>query len=59
MGGGTPCCLAVDRPGYGDSGIMSLDYVSVGGGSRSAEVKIDPEVFNKMPSVRVIEGLAN
>ena len=59
IGGVTPFCLPDDLPVYVDSRIMSLDYVILGGGSRSAKVKIDPEVFNKMPSVQVIEGLAN
>jgi prolyl-tRNA editing enzyme YbaK/EbsC (Cys-tRNA(Pro) deacylase) len=38
---------------------MELDYVILGGGSRSAKVKIDPEVFNQMPTATVVEGLAN
>ena len=59
IGGVTPFCLPDDLPVYVDSRIMSLDYVILGGGSRSAKVKINPEVFNKMPSVQVIEGLAN
>ena len=59
IGGVTPFCLPDDLPVYVDSRILSLDYVILGGGSRSAKVKIAPEVFNKMPSVQVIEGLAN
>ena len=59
IGGVTPFCLPDDLPVYVDSRIMSLDYVILGGGSRSAKVKINPEVFTKMPTVQVIEGLAN
>ena len=59
IGGVTPFCLPDDLPVYVDSRIMSLDYVILGGGSRSAKVKVDPEVFSKMPTVQVIEGLAN
>jgi prolyl-tRNA editing enzyme YbaK/EbsC (Cys-tRNA(Pro) deacylase) len=38
---------------------MALDYVILGGGSRSAKVKIDPDVFNKMPTATVVVDLAN
>jgi prolyl-tRNA editing enzyme YbaK/EbsC (Cys-tRNA(Pro) deacylase) len=59
IGGVTPFCLPEDLPVYVDSRIMELDYVILGGGSRSAKVKIDPEVFNQMPTATVVEGLAN
>jgi prolyl-tRNA editing enzyme YbaK/EbsC (Cys-tRNA(Pro) deacylase) len=59
IGGVTPFCLPDDLPVYVDSRIMELDYVILGGGSRSAKVKIGPEVFNKMPTATVVEGLAN
>ncbi len=59
IGGVTPFCLPDDLPVYVDSRIMSLDYIILGGGSRSAKVKIDPQVFTRMPSVQVVEGLAN
>ncbi|MCH7594155.1 MAG: hypothetical protein IIB27_06570 [Chloroflexi bacterium] len=59
IGGVTPFCLPDDLPIYVDGRIMSLDYIILGGGSRSAKVKIDPQVFTRMPSVQVIEGLAN
>jgi len=59
IGGVTPFCLPDDLPVYVDSRIMTLDYVILGGGSRSAKVKIDPEIFNQMPSVTVVDGLAN
>ena len=58
IGGVTPFCLPDDLPVYVDSRIMDLDYVILGGGSRSAKVKIDPDVFNRMPTVTVVEGLA-
>ena len=59
IGGVTPFCLPDDLPIYVDGRIMSLDYIILGGGSRSAKVKIDPQVFTRMPSVQVVEGLAN
>mgnify|MGYP001013608662 CR=1 FL=1 len=58
IGGVTPFCLPDDLPVYVDSRIMDLDYVILGGGSRSAKGKIDPDVFNRMPTVTVVEGLA-
>ncbi|MDA1257293.1 MAG: hypothetical protein O3C10_05545 [Chloroflexi bacterium] len=58
IGGVTPFCLPEDLSVYVDSRIMSLDYVILGGGSRSAKVKVHPDVFGKMPTAQVVDGLA-
>ena len=59
IGGVTPFGLPDDLPIYVDSRIMSLDRILVGGGNRSTKIFVDPEVFERMPSVSVITGLAN
>jgi prolyl-tRNA editing enzyme YbaK/EbsC (Cys-tRNA(Pro) deacylase) len=58
IGGVTPFGLPADLPVYVDGRIVALDAVIVGGGSRSCKLKIAPEVFTRMPGVRVVEGLA-
>ena len=59
IGGVTPFGLPEGLPIYVDSRIPRLDECIVGGGSRSIKVLLDPEVFERMPGVEVIEGLAN
>ena len=54
----TPFGLPADLPVYVDSRIMDLDEVLVGGGNRSTKIFVQPEVFNRMASVEVVEGLA-
>ena len=36
---------------------MSLDYIILGGGSRSIKIKISPEIFHLVPNTEVVEGL--
>ena len=45
-------------PIYIDSRVMASDYVVLGGGSRSAKVKIAPSELIRLPGASVIEGLA-
>ena len=59
IGGVTPFGLTEDIPVYVDARIMSLDEIIVGGGNRSTKVSVNPEVFDRMPSVSIIEDLAN
>ena len=59
IGGVTPFGLPDDLPVYVDARIMSLDEIIVGGGNRSTKVSVNPEVFDRMPSVSIIEDLAN
>lgn len=58
IGGVTPFGLPEQLPVFVDRRIVELERCIVGGGSRSIKVLVDPEVFARMPSVRVIEGLA-
>lgn len=59
MGGVTPFGLPETVPVLVDAAVMDHPWVIVGGGSRSLKIKVDPEVFARMPNVRVVEGLAN
>ena len=59
IGGVTPFGLDGDLPIFVDARVVALDQVIVGGGNRATKVLVDPEVFSRMPSVQVIEGLAH
>lgn len=58
MGGVTPFGLPDGLDVLVDSTVLERDWVVVGGGSRAVKIKVDPEVFTRMPSVQVIDGLA-
>ncbi|MCZ7532564.1 MAG: hypothetical protein M5U23_04005 [Acidimicrobiia bacterium] len=58
MGGVTPFGLPPEVPVFVDTAVMKHPWVVVGGGSRDMKIKVDPEVFARMPHVRIVEGLA-
>jgi len=58
IGGVTLFALPADLPIYVDDKLMSLDWVIVGGGSRSTKIKTSPEVFRRVPNATIVEGLA-
>ncbi len=58
IGGVTMLALPRDLPIYVDEQLMDLDYVILGSGDRSAKIKISPEVFRRLPSVRIVADLA-
>jgi prolyl-tRNA editing enzyme YbaK/EbsC (Cys-tRNA(Pro) deacylase) len=58
IGGVTVLALPPDMPIYVDDRIMALDWVILGGGSRSSKIKVSPEVLRRMPAVQVVPGLA-
>lgn len=58
IGGVTPFGLPDDLPLYVDQRVMALDWVVVGGGSRSQKVKIAPAVLAALPNAQVVEALA-
>ncbi len=59
IGGVTALALPPELTIYVDSGLMNLDYVILGGGSRSMKIKISPEIFNSIPNAEIIEGLVS
>lgn len=57
IGGVTALALPDELPIYLDPGLMNLDYIILGGGSRSLKIKIAPKIFDFVPNARVVEGL--
>ena len=49
-----PPALAV----YVDERLMALDWLILGGGSRSIKIKTSPEVFRRLPNTTIVPGLA-
>jgi len=58
MGGVTPFGRPEGLPLFVDAAVTAHPWVIVGGGSRDMKVKVDPEVFSRMPGTTVVEGLA-
>ena len=58
IGGVTPYMLPDYIPIYIDAKVMELENLIVGGGSRSAKLKINPQELLKIPNVQVVEGLS-
>ncbi len=58
IGGVTPFGLPEGLPIYVDERIMQLDYVILGGGSRSAKLRVQPEAVAAIAGARVVGGLA-
>ena len=58
IGGVTPFALPASLPIYVDAMIMDLDYVILGGGSRSGKLKVPPSALLNISAASVIEGLA-
>jgi prolyl-tRNA editing enzyme YbaK/EbsC (Cys-tRNA(Pro) deacylase) len=59
IGGVTPFGLPSDMPLFVDAAVLEQPWVIVGGGSRDMKVRVDPEVFARMPSATVVDGLAS
>ena len=58
IGGVTPFGLPSDLPIYADAKLSGLDYVIIGGGSRSSKIKLAPSELGKLPNLEFIEGLS-
>ena len=58
IGGVTLLALPADLPIYVDERVMGLEYVILGGGSRSSKIKMAPEALRKLPGLTVVPGLA-
>ncbi|MBA2264939.1 MAG: hypothetical protein H0W17_00985 [Chloroflexi bacterium] len=58
IGGVTPFGLPDGLPILVDSRVMDAPWIVLGGGNRSSKLKLAPEVLRRLPSVRVVEGLA-
>ena len=58
IGGVTVFALPPDLPVYVDERVMACEWIIVGGGSRSAKIRVTPEVLRRLPGVTVVPGLA-
>lgn len=58
VGGVTAFGLPEGLPLYVDARVLDLDWVILGTGGRNGKIRIAPEVFHRMPGVKVVEGLA-
>ena len=58
IGGVTVFALPPDVPLYVDDRVMTLDWVILGGGSRSTKIRTTPEVFRRMAGTTIVPALA-
>jgi prolyl-tRNA editing enzyme YbaK/EbsC (Cys-tRNA(Pro) deacylase) len=58
IGGVTLFALPATLPIYVDEPLTALDYVILGGGSRSLKIKTAPEMFTHIPNARIVAGLS-
>ncbi|HUP86749.1 MAG TPA: YbaK/EbsC family protein [Acidimicrobiales bacterium] len=58
LGGVSALALPSDLPLWVDAEVMKRERIILGGGSRSMKIHVAPEVFSKLPSVEVVDGLA-
>jgi prolyl-tRNA editing enzyme YbaK/EbsC (Cys-tRNA(Pro) deacylase) len=57
IGGVTVFALPTDLPIYIDAQIMGLDYVILGGGSRSLKIKVTPEALRRLSNTQIVPAL--
>ena len=57
IGGVTIFALPDQLPIYVDRPLMDLEYIWVGGGSRSSKLKLRPTELHKVPNLEFIEDL--
>jgi len=58
LGGVTPVGLPEDLPIWVDARVMHVEYVILGAGVREAKIKVAPALFDSLPGVEIVEGLA-
>jgi prolyl-tRNA editing enzyme YbaK/EbsC (Cys-tRNA(Pro) deacylase) len=58
IGGVTVFALPPGVPLYVDDRLMPLDWLILGGGSRSTKIRTSPDVFARMPNTTIVPGLA-
>ena len=58
IGGVTIFALPSNLAVYADERLMALDWVILGGGSRSTKIKTSPEVFRRLPNTTIVSDLA-
>jgi prolyl-tRNA editing enzyme YbaK/EbsC (Cys-tRNA(Pro) deacylase) len=58
VGGVTIFALPAGLPIYVDERLMTLDWVILGGGSRSTKIRTSPAVFRALANTTIVAGLA-
>lgn len=58
IGGVTIFALPPELAVYVDERLMALDWLILGGGSRSTKIKTSPDVFRRLPNTTIVAGLA-
>ncbi len=58
IGGVTPFGLPDGLPVLVDPRVMAAPWIILGGGNRSSKLKLVPQALERLPSVRIVEGLA-
>ena len=58
LGGVTPLGLPADLPLWVDARIMERDEIILGGGTRHSKIRVPPAIFERIPGVEIVNGLA-
>jgi prolyl-tRNA editing enzyme YbaK/EbsC (Cys-tRNA(Pro) deacylase) len=58
LGGVTVFALPSALPIYVDERVMAREWIILGGGSRSAKIRVSPEIFRRVVNASVVPGLA-
>ena len=58
VGGVTPLGLPPDLPLWVDTRIMERRRVILGGGDRRSKIRVPPAIFERVPGVEIVAGLA-
>jgi prolyl-tRNA editing enzyme YbaK/EbsC (Cys-tRNA(Pro) deacylase) len=58
IGGVTPLPLPEEMALWVDARVMKAPYIILGGGDRETKLKVQPEMFARMPNTEVVEDLA-
>jgi prolyl-tRNA editing enzyme YbaK/EbsC (Cys-tRNA(Pro) deacylase) len=58
IGGVTPFGLPASLPVLVDARVMEPDWIVLGGGNRSSKLRVSPETLRRVPSARIVDGLA-
>lgn len=59
LGGVTALALPPALRLWVDAAVMARPRIILGGGSRSMKIHVAPQVFDRLPSVEIVEGLAS
>ncbi len=58
IGGVTPFGLPDDLTILVDARVMDAPWIVLGGGNRSSKLKLPPDALRRLPTIRIVDGLA-